>query len=530
MAGGKETPRQKMIGMMYLVLTALLALNISNAVLEKFAVLNNTLGELRDEASAVNSKTAAAILAAASTADRVKEAKKRAQQVREATDKVIADLDDYKVKLSQEHDGTEIPMEELILNTNIAEEKMLSSTKPEFGRNFEKILVDYSARIKEITRLDLPKLNRKAVDYKEFKDNPHLNIKDFIHFQFEGTPTMAAITSITQMQTEILENEAMALDTIAKVAEIGVMKVDNYVPMVIPESDIVAAGSKYKARMFVAASSSGLIPTMKQNGASVAVAKDPETNLQMGSFEFTAIGGNYDKNNLAEKSFNAEITLKSPDTTIKRIIKYRVIKPVIKITTGNLPQLYYNCGNLVNIEVPSLGTNYQPNFTGKGATIVPSTKVGQVTIIPKEMKVVITVNNSGAFLGTEEFAVKRIPRPHITRKDQNNKEIDPKMGIKSTSQRQIRVSVEPDDTFKENVPKDAIYRVKSMEACLRRGVNCVSTKTVSSEIIDISDWQMRPGDVIVCNIKAVNRMTYLKEEEKIDPSSYDAYQFISVSQ
>ena len=104
MAGGKETPRQKMIGMMYLVLTALLALNISNAVLEKFAVLNNTLGELRDEASAVNSKTAAAILAAASTADRVKEAKKRAQQVREATDKVIADLDDYKVKLSQEHD------------------------------------------------------------------------------------------------------------------------------------------------------------------------------------------------------------------------------------------------------------------------------------------------------------------------------------------------------------------------------------------------------------------------------------------
>ena len=36
MAGGKETPRQKMIGMMYLVLTALLALQVSNAVLEKF--------------------------------------------------------------------------------------------------------------------------------------------------------------------------------------------------------------------------------------------------------------------------------------------------------------------------------------------------------------------------------------------------------------------------------------------------------------------------------------------------------------
>ena len=43
MAGGKETPRQKMIGMMYLVLTALLALQVSNAVLEKFAIINETL-------------------------------------------------------------------------------------------------------------------------------------------------------------------------------------------------------------------------------------------------------------------------------------------------------------------------------------------------------------------------------------------------------------------------------------------------------------------------------------------------------
>jgi len=46
MAGGKETPRQKMIGMMYLVLTALLALNVSSAILEKFAIVNTTLEDL----------------------------------------------------------------------------------------------------------------------------------------------------------------------------------------------------------------------------------------------------------------------------------------------------------------------------------------------------------------------------------------------------------------------------------------------------------------------------------------------------
>lgn len=43
MAHGKETPRQKMIGMMYLVLTALLALNVAAEVLNAFSLIDNSL-------------------------------------------------------------------------------------------------------------------------------------------------------------------------------------------------------------------------------------------------------------------------------------------------------------------------------------------------------------------------------------------------------------------------------------------------------------------------------------------------------
>jgi len=43
MAGFKETPRQKMIGMMYLVLTALLALNVSKEILEAFVIVNESV-------------------------------------------------------------------------------------------------------------------------------------------------------------------------------------------------------------------------------------------------------------------------------------------------------------------------------------------------------------------------------------------------------------------------------------------------------------------------------------------------------
>src|SRR5690606_21152915 len=43
MAGGKETPRQKMIGIMYLVLMAMLALNVSDTILNAFSTINNSL-------------------------------------------------------------------------------------------------------------------------------------------------------------------------------------------------------------------------------------------------------------------------------------------------------------------------------------------------------------------------------------------------------------------------------------------------------------------------------------------------------
>ena len=54
---GKETPRQKMIGMMYLVLTALLALNVSSTVLDKFAFINASLERANEETNRRNAKT-----------------------------------------------------------------------------------------------------------------------------------------------------------------------------------------------------------------------------------------------------------------------------------------------------------------------------------------------------------------------------------------------------------------------------------------------------------------------------------------
>src|SRR3954453_20736094 len=98
MAGGNETPRQKMIGMMYLVLTALLALQVSSAVLEKFAIINETLEESRGEADAKNAAVAASIVAEGEkkTSPKVKAAVDGAQKVRDLTKSTMAEIDNLK--------------------------------------------------------------------------------------------------------------------------------------------------------------------------------------------------------------------------------------------------------------------------------------------------------------------------------------------------------------------------------------------------------------------------------------------------
>lgn len=515
MAGGKETPRQKMIGMMYLVLTALLALNVSSAVLEKFAIMNSTLVELIEEAEGVNENKLKAIEGSTSDKPVVLDAKKRAQELREFTRATMESLNKLKEELAKDHAGKPMVGGELVSNTNIAEEKMLND-KSTLGPNYEKSLVDFHAKAEELSGMKFPKLNKKAVDFAELKNEKgevEHGEKNFIEFSFEGTPTMAAIAGITQMQTEILEYEGMALDSLNSIAEGVNFKFDKVVPMVIGPS-VVAAGAKYTGQLFMAGAASGVSPEMFRNGAALAVTTDPETSIKMAKIEFSASGEGM-------QSYTAEIRPGGGKEPLIRKIPYQVIKPTIRITNGNAPSLYMNCGNFVNIEVPALGASYNPSFTIKGGSIEKGDKPGKVTIVPKERKVSVTVSNGGAVIGTEPFDVKPIPKPRYVARDNSGKEIDLKNGVRGAGLSGLRINADAEENFKAEVPKDAVYRIRTMEVILARGTQRVDQFNATSESLDLNRWksQFRPGDRIIVDIKNVTRNTYTGEQEPVAVSS-----------
>lgn len=524
MAGGKETPRQKMIGMMYLVLTALLALQVSNAVLEKFAIINETLETMRQIGTASNTEQLAGIVkdGAKSNDPKVKRAVENAQKVREASASAIKAMEDLKAEMMKVAGAQKVD-EKLINDHSSKVATMMIDKKSPHGVAFQAKLKEFEKQLVEYTggKVKFESMVKAPGDIEIFKESDKHANKDFLTFTFENTPPIAALASINQIETEILENEAKALDHLAAEAGSRVLKVDKVVPMVRAVSSTVAAGAPYVADLFMAASSSALNPTMTVDGRPITVEDDPATGLKMGRVKFNASGGGYDDKGLAKRTMVAKISL--PDSTYTANIEYFVAKPVIRVTTGTAPTLYMGCGNDVNIEVPALGTSYNPSFSATGAEVIKGAKIGRVTIIPSQRKVVVTVTNSGTNLGSEPFEVKNVPRPRIIAKDNNGRDIDLKNGIKAGAIAGLRVVAEPDANFKAEVPKDANFRIRNMSVILARGTARVAELTLTNESIDLTPWrsQMRPGDRIVIEPKGVVRMTYKGTPEQVTVNSQD---------
>ena len=514
MAGGKETPRQKMIGMMYLVLTALLALQVSNTILEKFIFIDQSLEQSAANTKVKNSGTVERIQAAVEDAGNRAEdvtVLKKAQEVRAKTSEVLSMLDNLKEEfvtvtggLDEDGNYKGGKEEEAIAQMMITQGR---------GEELKQQLNGYTSFLSSQVGGSFEPIALDASENPVFKDDPEQRAKSFSEITFESTPMVAGRASLTQFKTEVLNREAAALDALARQVGAADMKFDNIVAMVRPESNVVAAGTKYKADLFIAASSSAVSPVMTVNGKEVKVEGG------MGKVEFTASANKYDKDNRAEQKYKAAITVEQggKTETYEETFSYFVTKPVIQVQSQSVQALYLNCGNELQINVPALGTTYSPSFSATGATAIKGKKTGAVTVIPQAKSVALTVSSGGNKIGTEKFSVKRIPTPSIEVFGPGNKSIDFKRGEAINRLRTITVKAIPDESFLAFLPKDARYRVVDAEVVLARGSRPIDKANLSKESANLSSLmaKAKPGDRLVVDIKKVQRMNFQGKTEDV---------------
>jgi gliding motility-associated protein GldM len=516
MAGGKETPRQKMIGMMYLVLTALLALNINSAILQKFVLIDGSLVDVNAKTDKSAEGTIKGIQEAVAknrnqAADQA--VLKQSEDIRAKTKEMVAYLQDVRTKLQNatENAGSKNEYKNMEATDKVAI-TMLGGKEDGLAYPLQKKLNEYSSYIKQF----VPDAQPLALDAKVDPriTDPEQKNKNFAEFNFESTPVVAALAVLSQKETEVLKYEADALQKQAEKVGAKTIVFDKLGAFASAESNTVAAGTKYKAELFLTAAASGLKQNMTYNGSTLSV--DPKTNH--GKIEFTAKPGSFDAAGNAKASWTGTIRINQNgrDTTFRVTVPYTVTKPVMQIQSASVQALYYKCGNKLSVQVPALGAQYQPSFSASGASVISGQK-GDVTLVPNAREVTLNVSSGGNAIGSQTFKVRPIPNPTI-KCFAGGSEANEKQGTPGTSIRSITLRAIPDPGFATFLPEDARYRVSRFTAVLARGKRpVIGPKTINGPQGDFSDMvnAYKEGDRLFLEVQGVQRMNFQNQTEDV---------------
>lgn len=513
MAGTKETPRQKMIGMMYLVLTALLALQVTSAILEKFVLLNNSLEQSTVAANKVNQSTIDNIRATVEkSGNRATDLAivKQAEELRKATSDIISQIDGLKERIITEAGGG---TDEAGSIKNLNEEEKVAQIMVGDNHNGEayklkKQLDDYVNGLSKYTTAKYTSLALDGKDDPITSKSPEQRLKDFGELNFAQTPVPAALAVLSQRQTDLRRIEGDVLDVLASKVGAQDVKFDKIIAMLSMDSKVVVAGTKFKGQMFLAASSSGIQPRMSLNGAPVRMQDG------QGIVEFTAQGGTYDKNGLARRVLSGSIEYQTPAglKSVPLSAEYFVAKPSYQIETGTLPPLYLGCANKLSIQSPQLGALWNPNFTADGAAVIQSGEKGKITVVPSSANVSLNVNNAGSLLGTEHFRVNKVPRPTLEIFVGGIRANDPK-GVPVASARSVKIQAVADPSFAAFSPDDAKFRATGATISLVRGTRRVKFTQVAAGGGSIAELaaEAQPGDRLVIQVDGVQRQNFRGE-------------------
>ncbi|MFL0684351.1 MAG: gliding motility protein GldM [Algoriphagus aquaeductus] len=515
MAGAKETPRQRMIGMMYLVLTALLALQVSNQILQKFVLLNDGMERTSRNYILKNESTVGSIeYTVEQQGNNEKDVPKvaAAKKVREATKEIYDYLEQLKQDLilqsnAKNEEGNFVNAN--LKNTEVPGNMFANNGK---GEEMKQKLNEYPQTIQGIlsgigiTDLTFRPIARDAAEIELFANDREARNKSFVALTFVKSPVGAVIALISQFQNEVLNIESESLTNIANTIGSFYFKADITEAKISAVSNVVAAGTKFEGTMFIASSSSSAVPTMSLDGRAV-----PVDEKGFGKIEFTATpAGQYDDKGLARKVLKGEIVTNvgGEDKVLPVEYEYFVAQPVIKVSSEVVQQLYADCANELLIEVPALGNTYSPEFNVSNGQPIKGNRPGQVTVIPGASgKVTIGVSSGGNKIGDVSFDIKPVPAPTIRAVGSNGAELDMSQAQPVNVLSGMKIIAKPEPTFARTMAKDANFEVTGGELILLRSEVPRATVPIGSGMRSLLE-SARPGDQIVVRVTQVTRTNF----------------------
>ena len=395
-----------MINLMYVVLMALLALNVSTEVLNGFSVVEESLRRTTSNASQENQ----AIYddfeeQVKKNPQKVKQWFDKAMQVRQMSDSLYQLAADLKLAIVQEADGSDGDINN-IRNKEDLEAATQVMLAPGRGRGDELYRAVSNFRERILTMVT-DETQRKSIA-SSLSTTPSSTAKamgkNWQEYLFEDMPVAAAVTLLSKLQNDVRYAEGEVLNHLLTLTntDLSQLKVNWIDAFVIPQSRVVMRGSKYQSQIVLAAIDSTQRPTVYVNGARLSNNK--------GLYEVTtSSSGTFD--------YSGYIEVVGRDGVVyKRDFKssYTVIDPVATVSATMMNVFYTGIDNPVSIAVPGLGegtlsasmTNGTLTRSGNGWIARPA-QVGAECVIT----VSVEIDGVRTNVGSTTFKARKLPDP-----------------------------------------------------------------------------------------------------------------------
>ena len=389
-----KEPRQKMINMMYLVLTALLALNVSAEILNAFKTVNQSLDKsnvsIKDQVANIKENFAAA-LKESKTAQKAAIWKPRADSVTALSNELFDYLEGIKTSIKLDEAGNPTKDDDLEITTR----KIVNGS----GEEMKKKLEDFVAAVKKIDPdlADSSTTNKMiAVDMTVPKTESNF---DWKNAYFHMVPTVAGLTILSKFQNDVRNTESKLNNYyFSKVSE-TVVVYDKFSALTGANSTYFMPNQQMEITAGVGAFSATAKPVIRINGAGVATDADG-----VGKSSFN-VGGS------GNKTATVDISYTKPDGTtgtVSKTINYTVGVPSeASVFLEKMNVFYIGVQNPVSIS--SAAGWEKTTISTSNCSFSGSNGKGNITV-SSEGKSTITVTSDGK-ASTFEFRNYLIPTP-----------------------------------------------------------------------------------------------------------------------
>ena len=403
-----ETPRQKMIGMMYLVLTAMLALNVSAAILNGYAKVDESLHATIETMQEGNADTYAKFrVAMDQNPEKTEEWYNKAMEVQRVSNEFYNYVQEFKDNMVQLIGGNEGKV-----NAKVGDIKKPDDTNVPQQYGIEegnaKVLKEkihaYRLFLEGIT--DNVEPLRSELEATFITPKGINTSKDSITWEesiFHEMPICAALTVLSKIQNDIRHCEGKVVGHLLQMTDAGDLRVNKFSAHIIPSAKYVMKGQKYSAQVLFAAIDSTQALEYYVNGQKLN---------SKGVYEVIA-------NNVGLQKVKGQIGYKDPQGVMQYLPfedDYVVTEPAATISNTELNIIYRTHPNPFSISVPGVSSDLLEVKCSHAKVIKQAD--GQWIINPPKntpdrltIEVYANVNGTMLAMGAQEYRVRDLPKP-----------------------------------------------------------------------------------------------------------------------